>query len=236
MVVPFRRLDETMRQKAPKERESESETFPPPYPDVMGSYAQSAAAREVPLPAGNLEILLSRMAVGDEDALGGFYDATNRRVFGLVLRIVRDRAAAEEALLDVYNQAWQQAGRFDSARGHALSWILTLARSRAIDLLRSRSSRVGREVDLEAAAPIPDHSMDPEESALFNQAATRIERALATLTKAQREVIVAAFFEGMTHSEIAEALGKPLGTIKTRIRSGLAALREAITKEQGSFA
>ena len=202
----------------------------------MGLCAQAAVAGAEPSTEGFLEGLIRAAAGGDEAALGSVYDATSHRVFGLALRILGDRASAEEAVMDVYSQVWQQAARFDRAKGNALAWLLTLTRSRAIDLLRSRSGRTIKEMDLEGVIPIPDTSPNPEESALVQQRATKVQRALEILTPAQREVIMAAFFEGLTHTEIAENLGTPLGTIKTRIRSGLLALREALAKDRVNLA
>ncbi len=205
------------------------------YGSMMGSHAHLFAADDLPLPAGSLEALVREMGSGDEIALGSFYDATSHRAFGLALRILRDRSAAEEAVLDTYNQVWMQAARFDAGRGNAVAWLLTMTRSRAIDLMRSRSGRSSREVDLDAHASIADETQDPEASAFMSQRTARIQRAIDTLPAAQRQVIEAAFFEGKSHSEIADAFGTPLGTIKTRIRSGLLALRAVLAEDRESL-
>jgi RNA polymerase sigma-70 factor (ECF subfamily) len=180
--------------------------------------------------------LVGLAAVGNESALEALYDATSPRVFGLALRILGDRSAAEEAVLDVYTQVWRESTRFDPARGSVLVWLLTLTRSRAIDLLRARARQAGREEGLEAAGRLPDSAPGPEESNAAGQRARIVRRALEGLPPVQRRAIAAAYFDGLTHTEIARALGEPLGTIKTRIRSGLAALRQALAVEKENLA
>jgi RNA polymerase sigma-70 factor (ECF subfamily) len=170
-------------------------------------------------------------AAGSESALAALYDVTHRKVYGMSLRILGDRALAEDAVVDVYTQVWKHASRFDAARGNGLSWILTLARSRAIDLKRHRTSRTRVEVDLELAAPRPCPGAGPEASALAEARARTVRRALERLPAAQRQAIEAAFYDGLTHTEIAEALGKPLGTVKSRLRLALVALREALADD-----
>jgi len=199
--------------------------------------AGSQAARgEATSPAMHegIEVHLRAAAAGSEPALAALYDVTHRKVYGLTLRILGDRSLAEEAVVDVFTQVWRCATRFDAARGNGLTWLLTLARSRAIDIRRNRRSRTRMEVDLETAEPRPATTPGPEEAALAGGRAERVRRALQTLSPAQREAIEAAFYEGMTHSEIAEALGKPLGTVKSRLRLALVALREALTEDGAS--
>src|SRR5436309_5345456 len=121
-------------------------------------------ARTNPVPAppdDPLEKLVGRMAAGQEGALGELYDATSPRVFGLTLRILRDRAAAEEATIDVYTQVWKQTGRYDPAKGTVLAWLLILGRSRAIDILRSRARRAEQESSFAASLDLSDPAPGP---------------------------------------------------------------------------
>jgi RNA polymerase sigma-70 factor (ECF subfamily) len=168
-----------------------------------------------------------------EAALAELFDATSPRVYGLARRILRDPAAAEEATLDVYAQVWRDAGRYDSGKGSVAAWLLTLARSRAIDLLRSRERRAETEAPLEPAEAMIDDAAGPEEASLESERARQVRRALAALPADQRRALEAAYFRGLSHTEVAAALGQPLGTIKTRIRTGLLALRRALGPEAG---
>ncbi len=178
-----------------------------------------------PDPQEVLAALVARMAVGDERALEGFYDLTSSRVFALALQILRERAAAEDATLEVFTQVWKQADRYDATKGTPLGWLLVLTRTRAIDLLRSRARTSSREEPLDAALVLADLASSPESKTLEGQDAARVRRALATLHPNQREALLASFFAGLSHSEIAKAFGFPLGTVKTHIRSGLQQLR-----------
>jgi len=171
---------------------------------------------------------MEEVAAGDQVALGRLYDATSRRVFGLVLRILRDHHAAQEVTLDVYTRVWQQARRFDSSRGSVEAWLLTLAHHRAIDQLRQRRRQSERETSLEPEFDLPDTQPDPETVSSEADLARRVRHALRTIPEEQRRAIVAAYFGGLSHTEVAQALGQPLGTVKTRIRSGLLALRRAL--------
>lgn len=177
--------------------------------------------------------LLARIARGDESALGELFDAVAPRVLGLCRRILRDPGASEEATLDVFHQVWRQAGSYDPSRGSPVSWILLLARTRAIDLLRARTRRTGPEASIDEASGQADPTPDPEAQARTSLRAARVRSALALLSPDQRAAIEKAFFEGMSHSEVAESLGAPLGTVKTRIRTGLEIIRLALAAEEG---
>jgi RNA polymerase sigma-70 factor (ECF subfamily) len=172
--------------------------------------------------------LLRRLAEGDQSALSSLYDATSRLVHGLALRILGDPADAEEVTLDVFTQAWRQVARYDAARGDAVTWLLTLTRSRAIDRLRSRAGTKKREQAIETAAELPADDPDPESRSAFAERARRVRRALAVLSPEQRQVIELAYFEGLTHVEIAERIQQPLGTAKSRIRLAMVKLRDAL--------
>jgi RNA polymerase sigma-70 factor (ECF subfamily) len=149
-------------------------------------------------------------------------------VYGLCLRILGDAADAEEVTLDVFTQAWRQAARYDAARGQPLTWLLTLAHSRAIDRLRSRSGVRKREQALDEAADFASALSDPEASSAAAQRARCVRQALAVLSAEQRQVIELAYFEGLTHVEIAERIRLPLGTAKSRIRLAMNKLRETL--------
>jgi RNA polymerase sigma-70 factor (ECF subfamily) len=176
---------------------------------------------------GNLVILIRCMAGGDQQAMSALYDATNRLVYGLVLRILSDPGTAEEVLLDVYMQVWRQAAAYDEKRGGPLAWLTTVARSRAIDRLRSGKQRQQREEPLEFA---DNHSSstDVEADAYASEMRVRVRAALDGLSPEQREVIELAYYSGMSHSEIALKLNQPLGTVKTRTRLGMIKLRETL--------
>jgi len=176
----------------------------------------------------SLDQLLKDIAAGDQVALGLLYDAASRRVFGLALRILRDHHAAQEVTLDVFLRVWHQAFRFDTSRGSAEAWLLTLAHHQAIDHLRSRQRQTTRELPLEPDLDIPDGRPSPETLSTDADMARKVRAALQEIPEEQRKAVVAAYFDGLSHSEIATAFGQPLGTIKTRIRSGMVALRRAL--------
>jgi RNA polymerase sigma-70 factor (ECF subfamily) len=173
--------------------------------------------------------LVERMALGDESALSSLYDRSSRLIFGLLLRILNDSGLAEEVLLDVYMQVWRQAGKYDRLRGKPLAWLVTIARSRAIDRLRSMRQEEMRKESLDAAGgqavalttAFEDPTVAPERQRL-------VRGALDSLPPEQRQVIEMAYYLGLSHSEIAARLGQPLGTIKTRTRLGMMKLREQL--------
>jgi len=172
--------------------------------------------------------LLGHVADGDQSALTRLYDATSRLVFGLVVRILSDRSAAEEVLLDVYTQVWRQASTYDSKRGAPLAWIMTIARSRAIDRLRSGKQEQLHKEPLDNVGELRSKAQSPEEATEISERQKIVRAALDTLSAEQREVIELAYFSGLSHSEIALRLGQPLGTVKTRTRLGMMKLRELL--------
>jgi RNA polymerase sigma-70 factor (ECF subfamily) len=172
--------------------------------------------------------LIRRMAAGDRAAFAPFYDRYAPLVLPPILRIVRDRSDAADVLQEVFWEAWQAAASYDAQRGTPEAWILTRARSRAIDRVRSvrrRSATFVAPLDEAVAAAPGEGRVDAAEQASDRQ---RVATALGRLPDAQREVIELAYFGGLTQTEIAERLKQPLGTVKTRIRLGLERLREAI--------
>src|SRR5215813_14176559 len=176
----------------------------------------------------DLIALVQRVATGDQSALAALYDATNRLVYGLVLRVLGDMSSAEEVLLDVYTQVWRQAGSYDASRGAPLAWLTTIARSRAIDRLRSGWQDQRRKESLDVLGDAPAGTASPEETAAESERQRLVREALNLLTPEQREVIELAYYSGLSHSEIAEKLKQPLGTVKTRTRLGMMKLREAL--------
>ena len=171
--------------------------------------------------------LIARMASKDATALDVFYSRYNRLAFSLILRIVGTREDAEDVLLDVFWQTWQQASRYDAARGKPLAWLLTIARTRALDALRAG----GRKQTISENQKAGDDNLSSEEKEdPFVAADTRraVRQALSTLPENQRILLEMAYFDGMSHTEIASAMQQPLGTVKDRIRNGMLHLRKLL--------
>jgi RNA polymerase sigma-70 factor (ECF subfamily) len=173
--------------------------------------------------------LLGRIARQDETALAALYDRHARVLFTLALRIVGDRELAQEVLQDTFLRCWSGAERYDSARGQVVAWLVGMTRHRAIDLLRSRP----HQARLRERGPLPSadrlagsREPDVEDSALIRHAMTT---ALTALSPVQREAIELAYYSGLTQTEIARVQGEPLGTVKSRMRSGLERLRAALS-------
>ncbi len=178
--------------------------------------------------AAQLQGLLVSVASGSQLALAELYDLTSRQVFALALRILKDRQIAEEVVLDVFLQIWKRAASFDPSRGRPFGWILTIGRSRALDALRSRTVRSRREEDLSAGAVLTDLSSTPPERAVARDRSRRLADAMAELPGDQACAVELAYFQDLSHTEIAARLGLPLGTIKTRIRLGMLKLRDKL--------
>ena len=176
---------------------------------------------------------LRRIASGDQAGAASLYDRYARPLYSLILRIVGDETEAEDLLQDVFAQAFRQAARYDATRGAVAAWLLMMARSRAIDKVRARRTRFeGRTGEVQVLDKMPDSQPDAA-SAMLDEEQTRIVRqALGDLPLLQRMAIELAYYEGLSHTEIAERLEQPLGTVKTRIRLGLLKLRDALTEGQ----
>ena len=175
-----------------------------------------------------LNALIGRIAQGDQAALGTLYDRTSATVYGLAVKILRNESAAEEVTIEVYMQVFRQAWTYKAERGSPLAWLVTLTRSRAIDRLRSERLRSLREDPIETIEAMPATSTDPVDSVLAGESQRAVRLAVGALRPEQRRVIELAYYTGMSHREIAEALGQPLGTIKTRIRTAMLALRDGL--------
>src|SRR5437870_10146222 len=171
--------------------------------------------------------LIRRMASKDANALDTFYTRYNRLSFSFVLRIVGNREDAEDVLTDVFWQVWQQSPRYDASRGKPIAWLLTIARTRAIDCIRSTNRQQTRTDELDANT---QPAAGPPEPDSFVLADTRnaVKEALQALPEQQRIPLEMAYFQGMSHTEIATALGQPLGTVKDRIRNGMMHLRKGL--------
>jgi RNA polymerase sigma-70 factor, ECF subfamily len=172
--------------------------------------------------------LIMLTAQGDQAALATFYDRTSPQVFGFVYKILNNRETAEEVTLDVYTQVWRQAHTYDPTRGAPGAWLMTLARTRAIDRFRAGAAERGRLESLEAVELFASHDETPEQDVEGQERRRYVQQALAVLTPEQRQSIALAYFYGLSQSEIAEKLQLPLGTVKTRIRFGMMRLREAL--------
>ena len=171
---------------------------------------------------------MQRMASGDGAALAELYDRHGRAMFSLAFRIVRDQGDAEEVVQDVFAQAWRQAARYDTGRGVVVAWLLMMTRSRAIDRLRMRRGRPALQEDHpDVLRDLSDASAPVDLALLTTEQVARVRQALDELPGPQRTAIELAFYEGLTHAEVAERLEQPLGTVKTRIRLGLLRLRSA---------
>jgi RNA polymerase sigma-70 factor (ECF subfamily) len=193
--------------------------------DVL--YAKSKAL----VPEQDWVRLVQSVAVGDQLALHALFERAHRVVFTLIMRITANRETAEELTIDVFHDVWRRASRYDAANGTVLGWIMNQARSRAIDRLRfeSRQKRSGNgEVE-----PLVEAAADPHDMLELQEQGEALRAALATLTVNERQAIEATFFAGLTHAEAAARLNQPLGTIKTRIRSGLHKLRQTLAAEAG---
>ena len=170
--------------------------------------------------------LIRDMAAGDRDAFGRFYDRYAPLVYPLILRIVGEPAEAADVLQDVFWEAWQRAGDYDPQRGSPEAWMVTRARSRAIDRVRAARRRGDVVSPVEDVASLPSEPV-PDPADRVEEQRT-VQSALERLPEAQREVIELAYYAGLTQTEIAERLKQPLGTVKTRIRLGLMRLREIV--------
>ena len=188
-------------------------------------YADDTKAR---VPERHWIGLVHAVAGGDQHALYALYEQAHRLVFTLMVRITNDRSTAEELTVDVFHDVWRRASTYDPAGGSVVGWIMNQARSRAIDRLRfeQRKKRVNRDVDGPPAAPAVT---DPQEILDVREQGRVVREALEVLTPGERQAIERAFFGELTYREVAVELDQPLGTVKTRVRSGLAKLRQALT-------
>jgi RNA polymerase sigma-70 factor, ECF subfamily len=177
----------------------------------------------------SLQHLLDRIADGDENAFSEFYDQTRAPIYGLILRIVSLASVAEEVAMDVYLQVWRQASNYHESRGTLFGWLMLLARSRALDRLRrERRNRTYDWTDFAEGFDVVDSGHSPESLAQINLTKSRVTEVFRELPAEQRHVIELAFYEGLSHGEIAQQLKLPLGTVKSRIRSAIGRFRQVL--------
>lgn len=194
-----------------------------------------SSARQLAVEAARVDAgLMTRVRERDAQALRALYDRHSSLVYGLGLRILRDAAEAEDLVQDVFLHLWRRAEMFDGQRGQFTGWLVSLARNRAIDRLRARRTRLrkGEEFEAEVAATPAPRGADPDETAYAGELRGAVTNALALLPEPQRAALELAYFGGLSHSEIAERLAAPLGTVKARIRQGMIRLRDLL----GEFA
>ncbi len=180
-----------------------------------------------------LTLCIQRAAHGDQQGLAELYDLSCRLVYSVALRIAGNPADAEEITLDVYSQVWKLAKDYSAERSSPNSWLVMMARSRALDKVRSRAARSQHETALETAFEHAAPGESAEEATLASESQRLVRKAMQELRTDQRQAIELSFFSGLTHSELAERLGQPLGTVKTRIRLGLMKLRTALGATAG---
>ncbi|MEU4241306.1 ECF RNA polymerase sigma factor SigK [Actinoplanes sp. NPDC026619] len=182
----------------------------------------------VPDPAPDVGALLSAVARGDEQAFGRLYDLVATRVYGLIRRVLRDPAQAEEVTQEVMVEVWRSAAQFDSGRGSATGWIFMISHRRAVDRARAAQASTDRDARVGAA------SIDTPYDSVADEVTGRLERqqvrhCLDELTELQREVVNLAYYQGYSYPQVSEVLGTPLGTVKTRMRDGLIRLRDCMS-------
>ncbi len=175
--------------------------------------------------SGGLAVLLGRVSRGDEAAFGAVYDQVAGQVFGIARSVLRDPSQAEEVTQEVLLDVWRHAARYDTSRGTATAWVMTLAHRRAVDRVRSEQASMLREQ--RAARPDIDYDMVADTVAARLDA-ERVRRCLGSLTELQRESITLAYYQGRTYREVAALLNLPAGTVKTRMRDGLIRLRDCL--------
>ncbi len=174
-------------------------------------------------------LLLDRIAAGDEAAFGVLYDRYAPTLYTVAMRISRERADAEEIVLDSFAQAWREAGRFRQERGSVVAWLTMMCRSRALDLVRARKRRERLADAAHAEREAPATAPAPADQAIERTERCRmVIHALEALPQPQRQALELAYYEGLSQSEIAERLGEPLGTVKTRVRSAMQKLRDTL--------
>jgi RNA polymerase sigma-70 factor, ECF subfamily len=178
----------------------------------------------------DLESCVGRVAAGDQGAFAAMYDQLAPTVFGVARRVLRDPSQAEEVTQEVFTEIWRQATRFDAARGSVRTWAVTIAHRRSVDRVRSEQAHRDRQQRNAAVDVAADPT--PEDTAVDTEDRERARKAMADLSDAQREALELAFYDGLTHVQIADHLGIALGTVKTRIRDGLIRLRTTMGVRQ----
>jgi RNA polymerase sigma-70 factor (ECF subfamily) len=179
--------------------------------------------------AARLQSLLARTALGDRNAFAELYRATSSKLFAVSLRIVRERPLAEEALQDSFVNIWRRSSDYAAAKSAPLTWMTAIVRNRSLDIVRR--TREEPDVDGELGANLVDEAAAPARDVEAKQEAHAIRECLEELDADQRQTITLAYFHGLTHTELASHLRKPLGTVKTHVRRGLAKLRDCLMRK-----
>jgi len=204
-----------------------------PSEDSLGTLGDVLYADKAKTPVSEKEwvALVQSIAAGEQQALHALYKRTHRIVFTLIVRITGNRETAEEVVLDVFHDVWRRASTYDAANGSVVGWIMNQARSRAIDRLRfeQRKKRVNQDPDSPVLATA---ASTPHETLELRQQGRLLRDALTALAPDERQAIEIAYFGELTYAEVAARLNQPLGTVKTRIRSGLTKLRQALMREE----
>lgn len=205
-----------------------------------GSFCQPGYARRGSVNASDVvstekaaadRAIVERITAGDADALGELYDRYGRVVFGVLYRMLGSPEVAEEVTQNVFHAVWRQARSYRTDRGAVRTWLLAISRNAAIDWRRTKGKRVERETTIDDAIDLPDDEARVDERVLANLRAERIRAAVRALPPEQREVLSLAFWGGLSQSEIAERMRAPLGTVKSRVRLGMAKLKERLVAE-----
>ena len=195
------------------------------------------AEQKVALPSGEDDATLRQCLAGigtqDQVALCRLYDLTVSRVYGIALRIVRHADLAEEVISDVYMQVWRDSHRYDDSRGKVIAWLLIITRSRALDLLRRQDEAFSHPEPYELVSEPASNHDNPEDLLNAAQAGSALHDAMKRLTPLQRQLLSLAFFRGLSHTEIVDSTGIPLGSVKTHIRRALGALRDRLGPDAG---
>ena len=171
--------------------------------------------------------LLALVATGDQRAFASLYDLMAARVLGLTRRVLRDQAQSEEVAQEIFLEIWQNATKFDSGKGSATTWIMTMTHRRAVDRVRAAQASRDRDTRIGIRDYAPDYD-NVSESVEVKMEHERVEKAMARLTDLQRQAVTLAYFGGFSHTEVAEMLHIPVGTIKTRLRDGMIRLRDEL--------
>jgi RNA polymerase sigma factor (sigma-70 family) len=233
----------TMKSKPPPDAAPVKTTSPSAAAGASTYSAHSSAKRGVPHVSASISAsddsararedadllkCVDGVAGGDETALAQLYDATVSRVYGVALRIVRQPESAEEVVTDVYMQVWKGAARYDASRGRVIAWLLIIARSRSLDFLRRADEAFSHPEPLTLISEAEDNGSGPPDLLAATRDSSALQQALMVLTPIQRQLLSLAFFKGLSHSEIVEHAGIPLGSVKTHIRRALAELRKTL--------
>lgn len=232
-ILSFMRPRTTQTTQASKRASSKSNAQPGRAKPISVRQSLTKSPADMPLDDASavdaaLCALVNDIAYDNEAALAKFYDATVSRVYGVAIRIVRTPELAEEVISDVYMQVWRDAARYDQSRGRVLGWLLIIARTRSLDLLRKQDEAFSHPNPHDLVSEPESQHDNPEDLLNAAQTNTKLYQALELLSPLQRQLLSLAFFRGLTHAEIVEHTALPLGSVKTHIRRALLVLRDTL--------